>query len=562
VISFIVSCKIIWYNIGEILVIMYCYGGFSMARRSYGSIITALARDAARHQRMAEAERRRTIREIERQKREAVRQAAITAKEEKQQYLQSRIDETAEMNEEIKERLDEFSNLLLDTLSVNDTISFDSLKIHEEGPKYKPQAELAIPKKEPQLESFINSVHMPTLMGKLIPGWKNRYDRSIAKVSEDYNNEKERYNKSESERKSKLEKYKAQYESEKYAWELKVQQRNKEVDEFEQAYRNKDISSVISYNSMVLERSRYPDGFPQNFRVTYADDAKELVIEYQLPTVDIVPFVQEYKYVKSKDEIEGKNRKQTEIKDIFQGVISSICLRTIHEVFEADQGNVIDLVIFNGFVETADPATGKDIKPFLISTRATKESFLEIELKRVEKKACLRNLGAQVSPNPDELQAVKPIVEFDMIDKRFVDQQDMLSELDNRPNLMDLNPFEFENLVANLFSKMGLETKQTRSSKDGGVDAVAFDTRPVLGGKVVIQAKRYKNTVGVSAVRDLFGTMMNEGANKGILVATSNYGPDAYEFSKDKPIELIDGGALLYLLDQVGVKARIIFPTD
>ena len=27
--------------------------------------------------------------------------------------------------------------------------------------------------------------------------------------------------------------------------------------------------------------------------------------------------------------------------------------------------------------------------------------------------------------------------------------------------------------------------------------------------------------------------MMNEGANKGILVATSHYGPDAYEFSKD-----------------------------
>jgi restriction system protein len=91
---------------------------------------------------------------------------------------------------------------------------------------------------------------------------------------------------------------------------------------------------------------------------------------------------------------------------------------------------------------------------------------------------------------------------------------------------------------------------------------VAFDTRPVLGGKVVIQAKRYRNTVGVSAVRDLYGTMMNEGANKGILVTTSGYGPDAFDFAKDKPIELIDGGGLLYLLDQVGVQARIIFPEE
>jgi restriction system protein len=76
------------------------------------------------------------------------------------------------------------------------------------------------------------------------------------------------------------------------------------------------------------------------------------------------------------------------------------------------------------------------------------------------------------------------------------------------------------------------------------------------------KAKRYKNTVGVSAVRDLFGTMINEGANKGILVTTSSYGPDAYEFAKDKPIELVDGGGLLYLLEQVGIKARIIFPEE
>jgi restriction system protein len=68
--------------------------------------------------------------------------------------------------------------------------------------------------------------------------------------------------------------------------------------------------------------------------------------------------------------------------------------------------------------------------------------------------------------------------------------------------------------------------------------------------------------VGVSAVRDLYGTIMNEGANKGIPVSTSSYGPDAYDFCRDKPVELIDGAGLLYHLEQVGVIARIIFPTD
>ncbi len=93
------------------------------------------------------------------------------------------------------------------------------------------------------------------------------------------------------------------------------------------------------------------------------------------------------------------------------------------------------------------------------------------------------------------------------------------------------------------------------------MDCVAFDQRPILGGKVIIQAKRYKNTVGVSAVRDLFGAMHNEGASKGILVTTSGYGSAAFEFAKGKPIELLDGSNLLYLLkEHAGIDAKIEVP--
>src|SRR5438552_3429312 len=113
-----------------------------------------------------------------------------------------------------------------------------------------------------------------------------------------------------------------------------------------------------------------------------------------------------------------------------------------------------------------------------------------------------------------------------------------------------------------MFEKMGFEAKLTQASRDGGVDAVVFDKRPLMGGKVVIQAKRYKNTVGVAAVRELYGAMTNERANKAILVTTSSYGPDAYQFASDKPIELVDGGGLLHYLKEIGIEARIIMPAE
>jgi len=46
-------------------------------------------------------------------------------------------------------------------------------------------------------------------------------------------------------------------------------------------------------------------------------------------------------------------------------------------------------------------------------------------------------------------------------------------------------------------------------------------------------------------------------SNKGIIVTTSTYGPDAYEFAKGKPLVLIDGNNLLHLLEKHGHQARI-----
>jgi restriction system protein len=92
---------------------------------------------------------------------------------------------------------------------------------------------------------------------------------------------------------------------------------------------------------------------------------------------------------------------------------------------------------------------------------------------------------------------------------------------------------------------------------------VAYDPRPIFGGKVVIQAKRYKNTVGVSALRDLFGTVQNEGASKGILVTTSGFGRASFEFANGKPLELLNGSNLLYLLQEnAGIEAKIEVPED
>lgn len=533
-----------------------------MGRRSgFEGFIRAAARAAA----ASERERQRSIRmqatqarQIERHERMALAQQArdlrTSEKEAKAQYLADRQQETDDLNAELEDRLTELRGLLEHTLITDDSIDFASLRQQEPFAEFAPPEELS-PGRAPR------AAQVAPLGGlrKFIPGARGRHESALKRSADEHRAAMNDFNTRESAKRAKFTKLKEEYEAKRASYEAETQRHNAEVDDFQNTYMSKEPEAVVAYNEMVLTRSEYPaEGFPQKFRMIYRSENSELVVEYDLPDISTIPKEAEYRYVKSKDVIDSKARKPAEIKQLYQDMVASIALRSLHELFEADQADALSLITLNGVIDTQDPASGLDVRIPLVSVRTSKAAFLPLRLERVDKVACLRNLGAQVSSRPDELQAVKPIIEFNMVDKRFIEQGDALSGIESRPNLMDLTPSEFEVLVSNLFTKMGLDTKLTRSSRDGGVDAVAFDTRPVLGGKVVIQAKRYRDTVGVSAVRDLFGTMLNEGANKGILVCTSGYGPDAYNFSKDKPIELIDGGGLLYLLrEHAGTVARI-----
>lgn len=485
-----------------------------------------------------------TAREVQRQQR-----ALEKAKAEK--YLQSRLSETEQKNKELAKKEKELTDILSAALSKCYSFNIDSINSVKRLYNRTPPLELTKEEQKPEQEQFYSGIDKPGRLSGIFPWIKKKYQEQILIAESNYQTALDIYDQRKKQRLANLKNWIEDYDQ-------KLNMERQKITALRSDYENGDPDAVVDFITLILDQSEFTPDVQRKFKAAFVPESKELVIEQELPSITVIPAELEYKYAKMKDAIETKEKKSAEIKNQYSDLLSSICLRTFHEVFQIDEASQIQIVTFNGYVKTIDLATGNDIQPYLISARATREQFQNINLLRIDKKICLRNLGAHVSQQPGEMLPVKPIVNFNMVDKRFIEQSDILDGLDTRQNLMELSPFEFENLVSNLFTKMGLETKQTRSSKDGGVDAIAYDQRPILGGKVVIQAKRYKDTVGVAAVRDLYGTMMNEGANKGILVTTSGYGPDAYEFSKDKPIELIDGGGLIYLLKQVGVEAKII----
>lgn len=488
----------------------------------------------------------------------------------------------SEMSDEARAKLAALDNILAHTLTINDAIDWYSLLSREPFAEYPPL--------RPRVPTRPNSPQLPPEPKKndlkyiVKPRFWDNFSSSRREKRQ--NAVDETFKQDHADWRGYVQAVQAEYDANISTWQIEVQRLQQEFDrdiaewarrkeqyqaeqdatnaaiaQKKELYEQADPAAVVDYCEIVLNNSQYPEGFTQSFELEYKAEGKSLVVDYEMPTLEDIPDVKEYRYVASREEIVPQKVSEAQRNRTYDAVLYQIALRTIHELFEADVINAIDIVTFNGMVRTIDPSTGQPINPCILTVQSNRTEFLAINLAAVEPKSCFKRLKGVAAARLHTVTPVAPIVKLEREDVRFVSSYAVADTLDEGENLAAMDWEDFEHLIRELFekefSREGCEVKVTRASRDGGIDAVVFDPDPLRGGKIVIQAKRYTNTVGVAAVRDLYGTLINEGANKGILVTTATYGPDAYEFAKGKPISLLDGGNLLHLLQQHGYRARI-----
>lgn len=331
------------------------------------------------------------------------------------------------------------------------------------------------------------------------------------------------------------------------------QQRKKnELEEIISKYRD-SYRGINIYIKYLLEDSLYPFIFPKKVLCQYDETSNTVIVDYTLPNKDAIP-----------NETISKGGKWIELaiskqKKLYDDIIYAIVIRSLAEICHYDEKKYINHICFNGKIKDRSPITGQMEEKYILSVNVSREQIESINLEFINPKECFKYLKGVSASKLYEQTEIRPIITPSFSDKRIVKAREV--ETVQSTNLAAMDWEEFEHLVRQVFewefSDKGGEVNVTQSSRDGGVDAIVFDPDPIRGGKIIIQAKRYTNTVPVSAIRDLYGTIINEGANKGILITTSDYGPDSYKFAQGKPITLLNGGHLLYLMEKHGRHARI-----
>jgi len=119
------------------------------------------------------------------------------------------------------------------------------------------------------------------------------------------------------------------------------------------------------------------------------------------------------------------------------------------------------------------------------------------------------------------------------------------TDLSDLGELTSLDPTRFERLIEWLLPSRGfVEVEHCGGPGDRGADLIAIDKN---GRRVVVQCKRYglNHKVGSPEIQRFVGAITIHNANRGMVITTSTYTPEAIAIAGASRVDLIDGATLL-----------------
>jgi restriction system protein len=514
-----------------------------MSRRSTGSVAT-WAETQRQQQRQAEAQHRareQQRREAERRQRAAERAQARAQREQQAAYRQRREEDARRRTDELDRRRAELAGLLQAGCAAP-LFSPESLVLSEELEPFAP-GPLAVPVALPRLEQYAPAHRSAWSLGRQDRQVRDRYEHDLAVARA-----------AEAQRQRQLADYQERYRTWAQQRLAEVRRHNAGVRDALDRLRAAEPEAVEEYLTGALYASRaWPEGLPRQVSASFAAAERQLVLNWELPAFSVLPQAAAVRYLPSVDRDKEVAAPVTERRAAYRDLLAQCLLLVLRELFGADRFGLLDSVVLNGFVDGTDPATGHRSAVFLATAAVSRADFAAVNLAQVDAVDCLVDgLGGELSARPDRRAAVAPLRQPGEAGRHVVTHGG-----GEEPDLLTMDPLEFEELVAELFRAMGMRALTTVRSGDGGVDVDALDPDPIRGGKIVVQVKRYRNTVAPTAVRDLYGTVQDQGANKGVLITTSGFGPTSHAFANGKPLTLVSGTDLVELLHQHGLAGRL-----
>lgn len=194
------------------------------------------------------------------------------------------------------------------------------------------------------------------------------------------------------------------------AFEKQQQEENTKIDKFRLRYAQGQPDAVIEFLDAALSHSEYPDMFPTRWEMSFETETGSLVVDYELPSPENFPTLKAVKFDVLHDAFVQSHWSEPEVAQQYESAIYQTCLRSLHELFAADEAEVISSITFNGWANFTDKIRDMPARACIISVQATRSAISQANLLAVDPKIYFGRLKGVAGARLADLVAVVPIM--------------------------------------------------------------------------------------------------------------------------------------------------------
>lgn len=343
-----------------------------------------------------------------------------------------------DLTREAQEAITALEKLLVNSLSEDDAVDWEAIKRQdaftlkpEQIKKDTPPAYIRFAENgKPALFTRLYEPKEPTLSAvkKQFSWWKRLFKGKVIQTEferrhKEWEEQIELVRRDNREREEDYHDYLGAWETLRNEFEEEKAQSHAVLDDIRARYQQREPKAVEEYCDLVLNHSAYPDFFPHSWHLEYRPEESQMVVDYDLPVLDDLPSVAAYAYVKSEDQVIMRRHPTEVMRKLYDSVCYQVCLRTVHELFESDVIGAVEKVVFNGMVR--EFRLDKDVKEIkvVMSVAATKESFHQFDLAKVDPRATFRLLKGIATDHLYENIPVRPVVPLARGDRREISEE-------------------------------------------------------------------------------------------------------------------------------------------
>lgn len=212
-------------------------------------------------------------------------------------------------------------------------------------------------------------------------------------------------------------------------------------------------------------------------------------------------------------------------------------LKTIIEIFKNER----NIETLTQLLKNKKPITFEILSNCLI------DMFPQFDFENIQKIETVTNLFIQYSkrePIKCDLNILKKEIKRQYMLRKASQFEEKLKRLSRNnfsfEEIEQMSGVEFEEFLANLYSKAGYKVTLTKKTGDQGADILVEKDRQTTA----IQAKRYKGNVGNKAVQEIVSAMKFYDCDLAMVITTGNFTKGAVELAEYNGVRLIDGNNL------------------